>query len=320
MAPAARRASAPCAPSRASSPKRSLQRRRRTSPASTPRREEVDGVIRHYRDAGVTSHRGAARRPGRRHRRALRAASRTATQRRRPGRAAISAHRRLRHLRLGLSGKAPGKPGFRHRHRHAEAQGRQWRDAGDHPVLLRQRPLRAPMSSACAAPASTFRSMPGILPVHNFAQVAEFAARCGAHVPSWLADRFAGLENDPQTRALVAAAVAAEQVHRPHRARREDFPLLHDEPGRPFLRDLPSARPARPPGRWAASGDTRRRLTPGRAGGKGKGRPLAEPPFDQFWHSRRARGPGGTMRQGRMPMTSAPTNTKAAQTSRTFTL
>ena len=55
--------------------------------------------------------------------------------------------------------------------------------------------------------------VPGILPVHNFAQVANFSSRCGAHVPSWLAERFEGLENDPQTHALVAAAVAAEQVH-----------------------------------------------------------------------------------------------------------
>ncbi len=54
--------------------------------------------------------------------------------------------------------------------------------------------------------------IPGILPVHDFAKVANFASRCGAHVPAWLADRFSGLENDPQTRALVAAAVAAEQV------------------------------------------------------------------------------------------------------------
>jgi methylenetetrahydrofolate reductase (NADPH) len=54
--------------------------------------------------------------------------------------------------------------------------------------------------------------IPGILPVHDFAKVAGFAARCGAHVPSWLADRFSGLENEPQTRQLVAAAVAAEQV------------------------------------------------------------------------------------------------------------
>ena len=56
---------------------------------------------------------------------------------------ALKACRRFRHFGRGLSGKASGKPGFRDRHRHAEAQGRQWRDAGHHPVLLRQRPLRA---------------------------------------------------------------------------------------------------------------------------------------------------------------------------------
>jgi methylenetetrahydrofolate reductase (NADPH) len=54
--------------------------------------------------------------------------------------------------------------------------------------------------------------VPGVLPVHNFAQVAGFAGRCGTHVPQWLAERFEGLENDPQTHALVSAAVAAEQV------------------------------------------------------------------------------------------------------------
>jgi len=54
--------------------------------------------------------------------------------------------------------------------------------------------------------------VPGILPVHNFRQVANFSARCGAHVPAWMAERFEGLEDDPQTHALVAAAVAAEQV------------------------------------------------------------------------------------------------------------
>ena len=54
--------------------------------------------------------------------------------------------------------------------------------------------------------------VPGILPIHNFTQVANFSARCGAHVPAWLAERFAGLERDPQTHALVASAIAAEQV------------------------------------------------------------------------------------------------------------
>jgi methylenetetrahydrofolate reductase (NADPH) len=54
--------------------------------------------------------------------------------------------------------------------------------------------------------------VPGIVPVHNFKAVAGFAARTGASVPPWLARRFDGLDDDPATRQLVAAAVAAEQV------------------------------------------------------------------------------------------------------------
>jgi methylenetetrahydrofolate reductase (NADPH) len=50
--------------------------------------------------------------------------------------------------------------------------------------------------------------VPGILPVTNFAQVVKFSAACGATVPGWLADRFDGLDDDPETRRLVAAAVA----------------------------------------------------------------------------------------------------------------
>jgi len=54
--------------------------------------------------------------------------------------------------------------------------------------------------------------VPGILPVQNFKTTRSFAARCGASVPAWLAERFAGLDDDPATRKLIAAAVAAEQV------------------------------------------------------------------------------------------------------------
>jgi methylenetetrahydrofolate reductase (NADPH) len=54
--------------------------------------------------------------------------------------------------------------------------------------------------------------VPGIIPVHSFTQVARFAERAGASVPGWLARRFEGLDADPATRQLVAAAVAAEQV------------------------------------------------------------------------------------------------------------
>ncbi len=54
--------------------------------------------------------------------------------------------------------------------------------------------------------------IPGIVPIHNFKQVAGFARRTGASVPAWLARRFEGLDDDPATSHLVAAAVAAEQV------------------------------------------------------------------------------------------------------------
>jgi len=54
--------------------------------------------------------------------------------------------------------------------------------------------------------------VPGILPVTNFATVTRFSAACGASVPAWLASLFEGLDQDPDTRRLVAATVAAEQV------------------------------------------------------------------------------------------------------------
>lgn len=54
--------------------------------------------------------------------------------------------------------------------------------------------------------------VPGILPISNFAQAARFAASCGTEVPDWLAARFEGLDDDPETRRLVAATVVADQV------------------------------------------------------------------------------------------------------------
>jgi methylenetetrahydrofolate reductase (NADPH) len=58
----------------------------------------------------------------------------------------------------------------------------------------------------------TIPILPGIVPVQNFKQTAGFAKKTGASVPQWLADRFAGLDDDAATRKLVAAAVCAEQV------------------------------------------------------------------------------------------------------------
>jgi methylenetetrahydrofolate reductase (NADPH) len=54
--------------------------------------------------------------------------------------------------------------------------------------------------------------VPGVTAVQNFKQTANFARKTGASVPDWLAERFEGLDDDLQTRRLIAAAVAAEQV------------------------------------------------------------------------------------------------------------
>jgi methylenetetrahydrofolate reductase (NADPH) len=53
---------------------------------------------------------------------------------------------------------------------------------------------------------------PGIVPIHNYGQVAGFATRAGASVPAWLTRRFEGLDGDSETSHYVAASVATEQV------------------------------------------------------------------------------------------------------------
>ncbi len=58
--------------------------------------------------------------------------------------------------------------------------------------------------------------VPGILPVTNYAQVKKFSASCGASIPAWMERHFAGLDDDPETRRLVAASIAAEQCRRLH--------------------------------------------------------------------------------------------------------
>jgi methylenetetrahydrofolate reductase (NADPH) len=53
--------------------------------------------------------------------------------------------------------------------------------------------------------------VPGILPVTNVAQTQKFAAQCGATLPAWMSGLFEGLDDDPETRRLVAASIAIEQ-------------------------------------------------------------------------------------------------------------
>ena len=66
----------------------------------------------------------------------------------------------------------------------------------------------------CVAAGIHVSIVPGILPITRFPQVTRFAARCGAKIPNWLAERFVGLDDDPETRRLIAANVAIEQVSR----------------------------------------------------------------------------------------------------------
>ncbi|MBX4905869.1 MULTISPECIES: methylenetetrahydrofolate reductase [NAD(P)H] [Rhizobium] len=54
--------------------------------------------------------------------------------------------------------------------------------------------------------------VPGIMPIQNLTQLKRFAGACGAVIPGFLDERFAGLDDKPEDRAKVAAEVAAEQI------------------------------------------------------------------------------------------------------------
>jgi methylenetetrahydrofolate reductase (NADPH) len=64
----------------------------------------------------------------------------------------------------------------------------------------------------CAAAGLRIPIVPGILPITRFPQLLRFAARCGTSVPDWLHERFDGLDDDPDTRRMIAAHVAIDQV------------------------------------------------------------------------------------------------------------
>jgi methylenetetrahydrofolate reductase (NADPH) len=54
--------------------------------------------------------------------------------------------------------------------------------------------------------------VPGLMPTTNFKGVARMAKRCGATVPDWMAGLYEGLDDDLESRKLVASAVLVEQV------------------------------------------------------------------------------------------------------------
>lgn len=75
----------------------------------------------------------------------------------------------------------------------------------------------------CAAAGISGPIVPGLLPISRFSQMLNFAARCGARVPGWLHERFEGLDDDPETRQMIAASVAIELVGRLRRHGVEEF-------------------------------------------------------------------------------------------------
>ncbi|HTP76950.1 MAG TPA: methylenetetrahydrofolate reductase [NAD(P)H] [Rhizomicrobium sp.] len=69
--------------------------------------------------------------------------------------------------------------------------------------------------------------IPGVMPTTAFRGVERMAAKCGATVPAWLGRAYAGLDDDVETRRVVAAAVLAEQVEV---LRARGFPQIHFYP------------------------------------------------------------------------------------------
>jgi methylenetetrahydrofolate reductase (NADH) len=67
---------------------------------------------------------------------------------------------------------------------------------------------------ACVAAGIAVPIIPGIMPTTAFRGVERMAAKCGAKIPSWLARAYTGLDDDIETRRIVASAVLAEQVQK----------------------------------------------------------------------------------------------------------
>jgi methylenetetrahydrofolate reductase (NADPH) len=75
----------------------------------------------------------------------------------------------------------------------------------DNDVFLRFR-------DKCDKAGITAPIVPGILPVTNFGALLKFAAMCGANVPQRLHHSFEGLDEDPETRRMVAFHESISQV------------------------------------------------------------------------------------------------------------
>ncbi len=70
----------------------------------------------------------------------------------------------------------------------------------------------------------TIPILPGIMPVTNYKGLVRMAHATGAAVPPWLASLFDGLDDDPDTRRLIACSVAAEMCAK---LEERGFPDVH---------------------------------------------------------------------------------------------
>ena len=75
----------------------------------------------------------------------------------------------------------------------------------------------------CAKAGIESAIVPGILPITRFPQMERFANMCGTAIPAALRHRFDGLDDDAETRQMIAANVAIEQVRHLESEGIEDF-------------------------------------------------------------------------------------------------
>lgn len=65
--------------------------------------------------------------------------------------------------------------------------------------------------------------VPGILPVSNYQTLLKFAGFSNVRIPNWMHQRYEGLEDDQNTRNLVGASIAMDQVRVLSREGVKDF-------------------------------------------------------------------------------------------------
>ena len=75
----------------------------------------------------------------------------------------------------------------------------------------------------CASTGIKASIVPGLLPIISLPQLMRFAQRTAMSVPDWLKHRLEGLDNDADTRRMIAASVAIEQVQQLAREGVDEF-------------------------------------------------------------------------------------------------